>query len=116
MKEKDRYNSHEIKANRTGKFTNIDIGERLRDVRKENKFSQEDLAGILGITRSAINGWESGLSLPTIQNLILMAHIYKVSVDYLLGLDYVESINITNLTQEEKEIIFSLIRKFNKNK
>lgn len=101
------------KDGKTNIYTEVNIGERLRDLRKNNKFTQEDLADELGITRSAVNGWEMGLSLPSTQYLIKLSILFKVSVDYLLGLNNSETINISNLKQSDKEIIYDLLKRFN---
>lgn len=95
-------------------YTEVELGDRLRDIRKDNKFTQAELAELLGITRSAVNSWEMGIALPSTQYLIRLAKIYKVSTDYLLGLDDSELIDISSLKQSDKEIIYSLLKRFKK--
>lgn len=60
------------------------ISERLQELRKENKYSQEQLAEKLGVTRQAISKWESAQGNPDINNIIKLSEIYNVSTDYLL--------------------------------
>lgn len=93
------------------KYTQIEIGERLRDLRKSCKLTQDALATMVGITRSAVNGWEMGLAIPSTQYLIALSMIYKVSIDYLLGLDNSEFIDISHLNERDKEIIYTIIKK-----
>ena len=95
-------------------YTDVNIGERLRDIRKDNNFTQAELAELVGLTRSAINSWEMSDSFPSTQYLIRLAKLYKVSTDYLLGLDNREMVDISNLSQSEKEIIYGLIQRFKK--
>jgi len=95
-------------------YTDVDLGERFRDIRKDNKYTQESLAEVLGITRSAVNGWETGLATPSIQYIIQLSLIYGVSTDYLLGLDEVERIDISSLKQSDKEIIYGIINRLDK--
>lgn len=95
-------------------YTDINIGDRLRDIRNDNNFTQAGLAEKLGLTRSAVNSWEIGLSLPSTQYLIQLSKLYSVSIDYLLGLDEVERIDISNLDKNEKELIYGLLKSFNK--
>ena len=58
--------------------------ERLNRLRKERGLSQEDLAGIIGVSRQAVQKWESGTSSPDTDNLIALADYFGVSLDYLL--------------------------------
>ena len=94
--------------------TGVNIGERLRNIRKDNNYTQEQLGTILGITRSAVNGWEMGLTTPSIQYLMQLAMLYKVTTDFILGLDNSEFIDISNLKQSDKEIIYSIVNRFDK--
>lgn len=83
---------------------------RLRELRERENISQNALANTLGITRASVNAWEMGISAPNAQSLIMLAHYFGVSVDYLLGLDNTECINISKLNAKEKELICSMVR------
>lgn len=61
------------------------ISERLRSARKRKGLTQEEVARILGVTRSVIARYESGINDPPTENVSMLAEIYNVSVDYLLG-------------------------------
>lgn len=63
----------------------MELCERLRELRKEHKYSQEDAADKLGVSRQAISKWESGQGKPEINNIIKLAEIYDVTTDYLLA-------------------------------
>lgn len=63
---------------------NIEIANRLVNLRKTNGLSQEALAEKLGISRQAISKWERAEASPDTDNLILLAQIYKVSLDEML--------------------------------
>ncbi|MGN0695490.1 MAG: helix-turn-helix domain-containing protein [Oscillospiraceae bacterium] len=60
------------------------LGEKLSRLRKENNFTQEQLADILGVSRQAISKWESGVSYPETEKLIRMAKLFGCTTDYLL--------------------------------
>lgn len=66
---------------------NIEIANRLQQLRKEKGYSQEELADKLGISRQAISKWERAESSPDTDNLILLARLYGVSLDELLSTD-----------------------------
>ncbi|MDL2294777.1 XRE family transcriptional regulator [Ruminococcaceae bacterium OttesenSCG-928-D13] len=59
--------------------------ERLKELRKEHKMTQNGLASRLGITQQAVGRWESGLSAPDPETLVQLAGVFDVTVDDLLG-------------------------------
>jgi len=63
---------------------NIEIANRLVQLRKQNGFSQEALAEKLGISRQAVSKWERAEASPDTDNIILLARLYGVSLDELL--------------------------------
>ncbi len=60
--------------------------ERLKEIRKDNDYTQIEIARILGITQVQYSRYETGERLIPITLLIKLADYYNVSVDYLLGL------------------------------
>lgn len=63
------------------------LGEKLTQLRKNKKVSQEELADILMTSRQAVSKWERGESYPDIDRLKDLAIYYNVSIDYLLDYD-----------------------------
>ncbi|HKM33915.1 MAG TPA: helix-turn-helix domain-containing protein [Lachnospiraceae bacterium] len=63
---------------------NIEIANRLVNLRKQNNLSQEALAEKLGISRQAVSKWERAEASPDTDNLILLSRLYGVSLDQLL--------------------------------
>lgn len=53
-----------------------------------------------------------GLSIPTAQYIVELSQLFHVSTDYLLGLNNTQAIYIDRLSQEEKQILYSLIHYF----
>ncbi len=90
------------------------IADTIKLLRQQAGLTQSQLAKRLNITRSSVNAWEMGISVPSTQYLVDLADIFKVSTDYILGISNNNLINIDTLTDEQSKIIFSLIQYFNK--
>lgn len=61
------------------------IGENILKYRKQAGLSQEELAEITNVTRQSISLWETDQTVPSLDNLIMLARIFKVSLDELCG-------------------------------
>ncbi len=64
---------------------NIEIANRLVELRKKNGLSQEELADKLGLSRQAISKWERAEASPDTDNLICLAKLYNLSLDELVS-------------------------------
>ena len=93
----------------------MEFAERLKKLRKDTGLTQVDVASKLGISQQAYASWERGVKKPTQDNLVKIAQVLNVSVDYLVGnseekldeLDNIELLfrmNSKGLTEEEKNI------------
>ena len=67
------------------KINKVLSGERLRNLRKENKITQDKLAKILNVSRSTIAEYERGTNLIATPFLYTICKKYNISADYLLG-------------------------------
>lgn len=94
----------------------IKTAQRIQHLRSERNMSQSLLAKRLGISRNAVNSWEMAITYPSIQSLISLSHIFGVSTDYLLGISEKKTIDISNLSFEEAEIISKMLEYFNSKK
>jgi len=65
----------------------VKVGQKLKDARLNNKLSQEEIANKIYVTRQAVSNWEMGISLPTIDSLIMLTKIYNSPIEELLCLD-----------------------------
>ena len=61
------------------------IGQRIRDLRKQKKMSQSELAKIIGVTQTTITAWETGKAEPSSSTVANLADYFGVTTDYLLG-------------------------------
>lgn len=95
----------------------MEFSECLKDLRKQARLTQVDVAEKLGISQPAYASWERGAKKPTQDNLVKIAQILNVSVDYLVGnsdeentnkeledIELLFRMNSNGLTDEEKEI------------
>jgi transcriptional regulator with XRE-family HTH domain len=81
----------------------MDIAEKIIKLRKENGWSQEDLAEKLYVSRQAISRWENGTALPDAQNVLQISKLFNVTTDYLLNDDYESDIDIPAVQTATKE-------------
>lgn len=63
------------------------FASKFKELREEKGLSQVELAKELGFTQSAIAKWESGDRNPSLDLLVTIARYFKVTTDYLLGLE-----------------------------
>ena len=66
---------------------NVEVAQRLAELRRAKGYSQESLAHELGLSRQAVSKWERAESSPDTENLIALAKLYGVSLDELLRVD-----------------------------
>ena len=62
----------------------MSFAERILYCRKKAMLSQEELASELGVSRQAVSKWETGESIPDMNNLAALAEIFDVSLDWLI--------------------------------
>ena len=79
------------------------FGQRFTKLRKEKGLTQEDIANRVNISAQAVSKWENDISMPDITVLILLADIFDISLDELLG---------RNKKQDVKLIKMKLINKY----
>lgn len=68
-------------------------GEKIATLRKQMGFTQESLGEQIGVSRQAVSKWESDLTFPETDKLILLSKLFNVSIDYLLN---IKNENVTN--------------------
>lgn len=78
------------------------LGDKLSKLRKENNFTQEQLAAVLGVSRQSISKWESNMTYPETDKLIRMSELFNCSLDYLLK----DSEESDNKNQRNEEMMF----------
>ena len=61
------------------------IAESLKKIRKQYKLKQEDVAKLIGVSRSGYAYYETGKTLPSIEVLEKLSAVYKTSIDVIVG-------------------------------
>jgi len=87
----------------------VNFGNRLKTLRIKKKLTQQQLADLLGLTKSVISAYENGLRYPAYDVLIKISRIFKVSTDFLLGVEIKREIDTSGLTDEQVEALIVLI-------
>ena len=90
----------------------IQADSRIKQLRQARGLTQTELAHIMSVTRSSVNAWEMGISVPTAAKLVELSLFFHVSTDYILGLEKNETVQLDDLRQDQKEIIYSLLSYF----
>lgn len=76
------------------------LGKNIANLRKEKHMTQEELAIKLNLSRQAISKWESGITEPDVNTLMLLSEIFEVSIDEL-----VKGKNVKEESKQEDTVI-----------
>ena len=85
------------------------VADRIKMLREQRGFTQASLSKELGITRASVNAWEMGISVPSTQYVVELADIFKVSTDFLLGVDTTASVSVAGLTEADIFLVHQVI-------
>ena len=73
------------------------LGQRIYELRTACGWSQVELAKRLNISKQTVSNWENENIQPSIEMLVNVATLFRVSTDYLLGLDDLPHLNVDGL-------------------
>lgn len=96
----------------TKKEIDVMVADRIKQLRISNNMTQTELAKKLNITRSSVNAWEMGISIPSTTYIVELSQLFKVSTDYLLGLSNNNTLDVSTLNDREIQILYELIQYF----
>ena len=82
--------------------------ERIKALREARGWTQAELARRINITRNGVNSWEQGLSMPSPACLVDLSKVFSVSTDYLLGVERLETVNVTGLDEKDVTMLAQL--------
>ena len=87
----------------------IDLAPRLRQLRLEKHLRQDQVAALIGIDKSTVSAYENDLRQPSCEILVRFANLYRVSVDFLLGRNDDQTLDISGLTRAEIAMVRNLV-------
>lgn len=88
-----------------GDFNLANFAERLKELRKEAGFKQEELAEKIGVQRMTVIRWENGSNPPSDENLMLLAQLFNTSTIYLTGVIDDRDMVLADDWEEAKELV-----------
>ena len=87
------------------------LGEKIQKLRKQNGFSQEELAEKVTVTRQTISKWELGETTPEMDKLIIISKLYDITLDELMKEDN-EGKNVNDPNNMNSQKLAGLTIKF----
>lgn len=87
----------------------VELGDRLRQFRKERNLTQKQLASLIGVKNSVISFYEVGERMPSLEVVVRLSRALHISTDTLLGVDKSDVINVSGLSANDKQLIQALI-------
>ena len=93
----------------------VDLGIRLKDLRKKHNLTQQQVADRVWVSKSMVSSYELGTRSPSYEVLIKLSRLFGVTTDYLLGVDKTKTIDASRLSDKQIGIIITLIEEMTKN-
>jgi len=92
----------------------VEFGKILRELRKEKGLSQSALGALIGSNKAVISKYENAMSYPSYDVLIKIARTFKVSTDYLLGVEKTNTLAIDGLTNQQISTLAAVADEYRK--
>lgn len=88
----------------------MDIHDKIRFLREENGWSQQEFAEKVAVSRQTISNWETGVSIPVTGNIKMIAILCHVTTDYLVYPDCPYQLSSVGMNQKEYELLRNMIK------
>lgn len=92
----------------------VDFGQKLKNLRKNAGLTQADLARMLNVTKSVVSYYELQERSPSPDVLVKLAGIFRVTSDYLLGIDHRKMIDVSDLSENDMHLLLLTIEALRK--
>ncbi len=89
-----------------------DFGIVLKELRKSRSLTQAELGAAIGLSKAVISKYENGMGYPNFDVLIHIARFFGVTTDYMLGVDQSKTINVSDLSNSQIDVLHHLIAEF----
>ena len=86
-----------------------DFSQRLKKLRTDKHLTQAQVAKRVGVTASMVSSYETDIRLPSYDVMMLLADLFGVSVDYLLGREEKRLLDISELTDAEAAVVCDMV-------
>lgn len=80
------------------------FGEKLKELRKKQGWTQEEMADKIMVSRQALSKWESEAAIPDTENVLQISRLFGVSTDYLLNDEYESDNDIPAVQTKSKTL------------
>ena len=88
--------------------------KKIKEIREDHDLTQQQMANILGVTRSTYSLWELGINIIPLNQLCSFSNYFKINIDYILNIsnnknmeNFTENINLQELGKNMKNIRIS---------
>ena len=88
------------------------IANYIRDLRRAKRMTQNEFAKRVGVTKSAVSAYENGARLPSYDILLKIARTFNVTVDAILLEQPINYLNVSGLTESQRNSIQGIIAEF----
>lgn len=85
------------------------FGDKLKLSRRKTNLSQKEVASRLNVHPKTISAYENNRATPSLENLVELALLYNVSIDFLLGLSNRKSIFIDDLPRDKQNLLLGIV-------
>jgi len=90
------------------------LGKRIKELRNKYKYTQTELANMVGVTKSTIAAYENDTRQPSYEVLIKLANVFKVTIDSIVLNRSGAVLEVEGLNGEQIDLIYSMIQHFRK--
>lgn len=87
----------------------MDFGSKLKELRTQNGLTQQQLATQLGVTKSVVSFYERQERTPSPEVLRKMAAVFRVSTDFLLDIDSTKRLDVSDLDDDDIQLVSLLV-------
>lgn len=79
----------------------MEFGSKLKELRYNQRLTQQQLAERVGVAKSVVSYYENGDRFPSYDVLIKISRLFHVSTDYLLGIERKRVLDVSDLTDDD---------------